>query len=280
MTRSGVIDIRAEPQLVSSSGLLERWDGGMGPGNLNAYHCMDRALKLADLHGVGCAALANTNHWMGGGTYGWQAADAGFIGICWTNTCPNLPPWGAKEPRIGNNPLVIAVPRVDGHIVLDMAMSQFSYGALAAHRMRRELLPVDGGYDLDGRLTRIPEDIEVSHRPLPIGYWKGSGLALMLDMVAGILSGGRTTYQVAAEPEKETGLSQGFIAFAVQRLGDGDSTRELSDQVIRHFQSPSEGDGGQVRYPGERVLQTRRENLAKGVPVEPVVWQQVQGLAA
>lgn len=280
MTRSGIIDIRAEPALVSSSGPLERWDGRVGPGNLNAYHCMDRAIKLAGQHGIGCVALANTNHWMRGGTYGWQAAEAGFIGICWTNTCPNLPPWGAKEPRIGNNPLVIAVPRKEGHVVLDMAMSQFSYGALASHRMRGELLPVNGGYDLDGQVTRIPEAIEASHRPLPIGYWKGSGLALMLDLVAGILSGGRTTYQIAPEPEKETGLSQVFIAFDVQRFGDGDSSGELSEQVIRHFHSPSEGDGGQVRYPGERVLQTRLENLAKGVPVEPAVWRQVQELAA
>jgi 3-dehydro-L-gulonate 2-dehydrogenase len=152
--------------------------------------------------------------------------------------------------------------------------------------MRGELLPVNGGYDLDGHLTPIPEVIEASHRPLPIGYWKGSGLALMLDLVAGILSGGRTTYQIAPEPEKETGLSQVFIAFDVQRFGDGDSARELSEQVILHFlhflhfHSPSVGDGGQVRYPGERALQTRLENLEKGVAVEPAVWRQVQELAA
>jgi 3-dehydro-L-gulonate 2-dehydrogenase len=279
MTRSGIIDIRAEPALLTSLGALERWDGKVGPGNLNAYHCMGRALGLANQHGMGCVALANTNHWMRGGTYGWQAAEAGFIGICWTNTCPNLPPWGSPEPRIGNNPLVIAVPRADGHIVLDMAMSQFSYGALASYRMRGELLPVNGGYDLDGRLTRIPEAIEASHRPLPIGYWKGSGLALMLDLMAGILSGGRTTHQIAAEPAKETGLSQVFIAFSIAQLGDA-AVAELSNQVIQHFQSSGEENSEKVRYPGERVQQTRHENLANGVPVEPAVWEQVQQLAA
>jgi len=73
------------------------------------------------------------------------------------------------------------VPRASGHIVLDMAMSQFSYGALSSYRMRGELLPVDGGFDSNGQLTREPGAIEASKRPLPIGYWKGSGLALMLD---------------------------------------------------------------------------------------------------
>src|SRR4029077_1138876 len=196
--------------LVNTSGALERWDGMGGPGNLNAYQCMDRAIALSREHGVACVALASTNHWMRGGSYGWQAADAGVIGICWTNTLPNLPPWGASDPRVGNNPMVIAVPRPKGHVVLDMAMSQFSYGALASYRMRGELLPVDGGFDADGRLTRIPEAIEASNRPLPIGFWKGSGLALMLDLLAALLSGGKATHQITADPDRETMLSQVF----------------------------------------------------------------------
>src|SRR5438309_6740917 len=198
MIQTGVIAVDAEPDLVDSWGSLERWDGRSGPGNLNAYRSMDRAIALSRDRGIGCVALANTNHWMRGGSYGWQAADAGVIGICWTNTLPNLPPWGASDPRIGNNPLVIAVPRPAGHVVLDTAMSQFSYGALAAYRSSGELLPVDGGFDTQGRLTRDPGEIEKSNRPLPIGYWKGSGLALMLDLVAGILSGGQTTHQIPA----------------------------------------------------------------------------------
>src|SRR6185369_8244775 len=126
-----------------------------------------------------------------------------MIGICWTNTLPNLPPWGSSEPRLGNNPLVIAVPRPAGHVVLDMAMSQFSYGALAAYRARGEMLPVEGGFDTEGRLTRDPATIEASQRPLPIGYWKGSGLSLMLDLIATMLSGGLATHQIPKDPERE-----------------------------------------------------------------------------
>ena len=114
MIKRGLVDIQAKPELTGNFGALERWDGLQGPGNLNAYSSMERAIALCRQSGIGCVALANTNHWMRGGSYGWQAADAGVIGICWTNTMPNLPPWGASEPRLGNNPLVIAVPRVDG----------------------------------------------------------------------------------------------------------------------------------------------------------------------
>ena len=104
MIRNGVIDVRAEPVCIGRFGALERWDGRLGPGNLNAYACMDRALVLARTHGLGCVALRNTNHWMRGGSYGWQAAEAGAVGLCWTNTMPNLPPWGARECKVGNNP--------------------------------------------------------------------------------------------------------------------------------------------------------------------------------
>ncbi len=273
--RNGVVDVHAEPRRVArlGAGALERWDGQRGPGNLNAHRCMQEAIALSREHGIGCVALANTNHWMRAGSYGWQAAEAGVIGICWTNTMPNLPPWGAAEARLGNNPLVIAVPRPDGHVVLDMAMSQFSYGALASYRRRGELLPVVGGFDQAGELTRDPAAIEASWRALPIGFWKGSGLALMLDLVAALLSGGNATHQLAAIPEKETGVSQVFLAFDIN---SPDATR-MADQVIANLHAPLR-DGGRVRYPGERTLETRRDSLAHGVPVDPSIWQGVLDL--
>ncbi len=196
MIRNGSVDPAAEPRSVSRFGAMERWDGHRGPGNLNAHAAMARAIALSREHGIGCIALGNTNHWMRGGTYGWQAAKAGTIGMCWTNTMPNLPPWGAADPAIGNNPLVIAVPRANGPVVLDMAMSQFSYGAIEGYRKRGETLPVDGGFDAEGQLTRDPAAIEATQRLLPIGYWKGSGLAVALDMIAAMLSLGNATHQI------------------------------------------------------------------------------------
>jgi 3-dehydro-L-gulonate 2-dehydrogenase len=275
MIKNGTIVVDAEPELRAGFGSLERWDGKIGPGNLNAYRCMERAIALSRQHGIGCVALANTNHWMRGGSYGWQAAEADVIGICWTNTLPNLPPWGASDPLLGNNPLIIAVPRANGHVVLDMAMSQFSYGALASYRMRGEQLPVEGGFDSAGCLTRNPAAIEASQRPLPIGYWKGSGLALLLDMVGALLSGGRATHQILADPDRETKLSQVFIAVNLSSLDQGGVSASVADEILEHLHSAA---GAQVRYPGERVLQIREENLAKGVPVEPAIWRDVLAL--
>src|SRR5438034_1918948 len=280
MIQTGVIAGDAEPELVASCGSLERWDGRSGPGNLNAYRSMDRAIALSRERGIGCVALANTNHWMRGGSYGWQAADAGVIGICWTNTMPNLPPWGANEPRLGNNPLVIAVPRSDGgHIVLDMAMSQFSYGTLESYSIRGEQLPVIGGFDLDGNLTCEASAIEASRRPLPIGYWKGSGLALMLDMLAALLSGGQATHQIKPEILQETGLSQTFLAFDLRSIDKDKASAQLINRIIEFVQGPDSFAAEKVRYPGERTLAVRKQNLAEGIPVEPKVWEQVQRMS-
>lgn len=271
MVKNGSIRVDAEPELVERHGALERWDGHYGPGNLNAWKSMERAIAIAREHGIGCVALAHTNHWMRGGTYGWQAAGARAIAICWTNTLANLPPWGASAPRVGNNPLVIAAPRASGHVVLDMAMSQFSYGALESHRLRGAILPVHGGYDRHGELTRDAAEIEATQRLLPIGYWKGSGLALLLDLVAGMLSGGQFTREIPAEPERESGQSQVFVAFDARRF----DTDAVADAVIAHFHGTDVG-GETVRYPGEQVLAVRRRNRTEGVPVDASVWAEIR----
>jgi 3-dehydro-L-gulonate 2-dehydrogenase len=281
MIRNGNVDPAAEPSTVSRFGAMERWDGRRGPGNLNAHGAMTRAIALSREHGIGCIALGNTNHWMRGGTYGWQAAEAGAIGICWTNTMPNLPPWGAADPAIGNNPLVIAVPRANGPVVLDIAMSQFSYGAIEGYRKRGEALPVDGGFDAEGHLTRDAAAIEATQRLLPIGYWKGSGLAIVLDMIAAMLSLGNATHQIDTDPLRETGLSQVFLAMQPAALGDQPAALDrVADEVVAslHRARPSE-PGKPIRYPGENTLRLREENTRLGLPVDPALWQEIVSLA-
>ena len=274
--RAGSVNPAAEPEATARLGALERWDGHRGPGNLAAHAAMEHAIVLGIEHGVGCVALGNTNHWMRGGTYGWQAAEAGLIGICWTNTMPNLPPWGGAERVIGNNPLIIAVPRARGPVVLDMAMSQFSYGALESYRKRGEMLPVDGGFDANGNLTRDPGAIEKSWRPLPVGYWKGSGLAVVLDMMAAMMTLGNATYQISADPVLETGISQMFLALNPAAFGPAPEVEKIADRVVAslHNCAPAK-PGDKVRYPGEETLRIREENTRLGLPVEPAVWEEI-----
>ncbi len=141
---SGDIDPNADAECVLSMGAIERWGGHRGFGPLNAKRAMDRACELAKEYG---------------------------IGICWSNTMPNMPAWGGKDNRIGNNPFVLAIPRTNGrHVVMDCAVSQFSYGKIEETRMKGQKLPVPGGYDTQGNLTADPAEIEASGRVFPMGY--------------------------------------------------------------------------------------------------------------
>lgn len=89
----GIVNIYAKPEFKESIGIIERYNGHRGAGNLNAHYCMSRAIELAKLHVLGCTALANTNHWMRPGNYGLMAVEQNCIDILWTNTSPHMPPW-------------------------------------------------------------------------------------------------------------------------------------------------------------------------------------------
>ena len=273
--KEGFIKADKVPTLISKFGGIEQWDGNLGPGPLNAIHATETVMKLAQQHGIGCLALSKTNHWMRGGTYGWQAAKAGFVFIGWTNTIANMPAWGATDAKLGNNPLVIAIPYKDEAIVLDMAMSQFSFGAMELAAMKNEKLSVVGGYDKEGNLTDDPNLILESWRSIPVGYWKGAGLSLLLDLLAAILSGGLSTHEVTKE-KVEYGVSQVFIAIDLEKLGNHSSISQIIENIINDYHnSVSIDDSKKITFPGERVLQTRQKNIVNGIPVLKSVWEEV-----
>jgi len=273
--RAGRVMTDVEPKRINQLGVIEQWDGQSGVGLLNAEFAMGRAVELAQEYGMGCVGLKNTNHWMRAGAYGLQAADAGCIGLCWTNTTRLMPPWGSATKGIGNNPLTLCVPYQGHHVLLDIAMSQYANGKLEVTKRRGEQLPMAGGYDAGGNLTTDPETILKSRRALPIGYWKGSGLALMLDLMATIITGGHSTAEIARQ-EHEANVSQVFIAIDAQSLSGKQILEETVDRIVRDFKDvpPLEGID-EIRYPGEGMLAIRKDNITHGIPVEPDIWRQI-----
>lgn len=267
-------DITAECEL--QLGAFERWNGHRGFGPLNARQAMERACELAKQYGIGIVALADNNHWMRGGSYGFQAADAGCIGICWSNTKPNMPAWGGRDQKIGNNPLVFAIPRSDGrHVVIDCAVSQFSYGKIEDYRLRGLPLPVPGGYDGNGQITTDPAEIYKTKRVLPMGYWKGSGISIALDMIAAVLSGGNAVHTIGSFGD-EVGLSQIMIAIDPSKTNTAQETDDIVNSIIDDIKAsePIE-EGCSVLYPGEPEALTIEDNLKNGIPVIEEKWNQV-----
>ncbi len=279
--KKGWVDALAEPTLENSLGSFEIYNGNLGPGILNARFAMDRATEIAKQAGLGLVALNNTTHWMRGGSYGWQAAEKGFIAVCWTNTESCMPAWGAKTIGIGNNPFIMAVPRKEGHIVLDMAMSQYSYGKLQVTRLKNEKLPYPGGYDKNGNLTDIPGPIEETYRILPMGYWKGSGFAILLDIISALLANGLSTAGIDKAGKGSCGsCNQVFIAFDPLKINTQEFVDKVLNETIRQLKSSvPANENGEIYYPGVQSLKTRHKNLELGIPVDDGVWEKVKQLA-
>ena len=279
--RRGWVDPAVTPERVGGKGAVECYDGHLGPGITNARFAMRRACELAAEHGIGCVALRNTTHWMRGGTYAWQAAREGYVGMCWTNTESSMPLWGSVEPGVGNNPFCLGIPREKGPIVLDMAMSQYAWGKIGVYRLAGHDLPYPGGFDAEGNLTSDPAAIEESRRILPMGYWKGSGMAIALDLAAAAMSAGKSGRDMDREGRGScTGACQVFIAYDPYLFGAHEDIQAMLDERVEAADATAPVDAARpVTCPGERTAATRARNLAEGVPVDESIWAQVCELA-
>jgi 3-dehydro-L-gulonate 2-dehydrogenase len=212
---------------------------------------------------------------MRAGSYGLLAAEEDCIGILWTNTTPNMPPWGGIDAKLGNNPVVVAIPHGDSPILVDIAMSMFSYGKMQNYAREEKDLPFDGGFDTKGQISKDPSEILKTQRTLPIGFWKGSGLSLALDLIAATLSGGLTTQQIGKVPA-EASVSQVFIAISLANLPDRETIEAKITASLEDLHATRSIDGQYpVHFPGEGMKKIRQENLEKGIPVDEIIWKRV-----
>lgn len=280
--KKGWVDPNADPVVEKEFGAIKVVNGNMGPGILNALYSADLAMELADKFGIGMVGIRNTTHWMRGGTYGLYVAKRGYIGIMWTNTESCMPPWGSKDCRLGNNPFVMAVPGPDGGepLQMDMAMSQYSYGKLQVTRLAGKRLPMPGGFDENGNVTDIPGEIEKSMRIMPIGFWKGSAFAFMLDILGSILSGGIGAAKLDTMGKGSCGgASQIMIVIDPKQTCSMEYLSDTIKEAIAHIKSgePSENAKG-AQYPGEGFVRYRKDHDENGIFVDDTVWAEIKAL--
>ena len=281
--KKGWVKADAEPTLEKDLGAIQIYNGNLGPGVLNAIFGADKAMELADKYGIGMVGLKNTTHWMRGGSYGLKVARKGYAAIMWTNTEACMPPWGAKECKLGNNPFVMAVPNPENikmPLIMDMAISQYSYGKLQVTRLAGKKLPFPGGFDKDGKITDDPGAIEETMRILPIGYWKGSAFSFMLDVMASVLTDGIGAVDMNASTKGSCGgCSQVMIVINVNKTME---TQKMSDTIrraVEYIKSAERAENsGSVRAPGEGCEKFHAEHDEKGIFVDDDVWKEVKNL--
>ena len=279
--RKGYINVNGSPSLVKAYGAVEHLDGNMGPGVTNALYAADRAAALAREHGIGLVTIRNTNHWMRGGTYAYRMAEQGLVGICWINTESCMPMWGSDVQSVGNNPFCIGVPREKGPIVLDMAMSQYAYGKLGVYELAGKETEYPCGYDEAGNVTCDPGAVIRSRRIMPTGYWKGSSMAIVLDLAAVMMAGGRSGIDMDAEHLGSCiGSSQIFIAYEPAMFGDADAlARKVEARIEAVHKAHPITEGRTVQCPGEGTMCRRADSMAHGIRADETVWEEMRRLA-
>lgn len=273
---NGGINSDAEPNCCFSKGGFEQWDGNNGIGPYNALLSMNRAIELARINGVGAVALRNTTHWMRGATYGHHAAEQGIPAMCWTNTGANMMPWGSTVETIGNNPIVYAMPGTKYTVVLDMALSQFSYGKIQSIESLGKPLDFYGGFDSEGELTKDPSELLKTHRVLPIGLWKGSGLSIMVDLFTSILSSGDSTVFI---DKIHPYVCQLFIAFDISlSVEDRKAYLLETDRIIDQLKNNGTNNKETILYPGEGTIRRRNQSESGGIEVNEDIWESILDL--
>lgn len=265
MVEDGTIDIKANPTLIKSLGMAEQYDGKFGMGVKNALFASNRAIELAKDYGFGIVTMKNTNHWQRAATYTMNISKNDLIGIAWSNTDGNMPAWGSDKENLGNNPMSIAIPYDQKDFILDMAMSQYSLGKIQVTASAGKELGYIGGIDKDGNETKDPKKIQDGGRVYPLGYWKGSGLAIALDILGAILSDGNTTYDVDKLGKGMcVGVSQVFIALDPNKFTSDTRFKEIMDNTLAYIKEGSDD----VTYPGERMVKRRKTSLEEGIEVD------------
>jgi uncharacterized oxidoreductase len=261
-------------------------DGHRGFGQVMARRAMETALEIAGRMGVGAVTLVHCSHTGRLASYTEHAARHGRIGVMMVNAGGHgqwVAPFGGMAGRLGTNPLSVAVPTgLDFPLVLDIATSVAPEGKVRA--LRAAGLPLPAGWALaaDGRPTTDPADLYGPPRGalLPFGGHKGFGLALVVDVLAGILSGaGGCTDPGAPLDGKTDGVF--LAAIAVEAFCPPDRFREQVGLLIRHVKSCPPAPGFEaVLVPGEKEVQERARRQREGIPLAEGVWRALREVFA
>jgi uncharacterized oxidoreductase len=270
----GRLDPRAEPTAEHTRPGAITVHGRRAFGQLSA----GRAVReLRDLGGVGVAVVRECNHIGRVGEYVAELAEHDLVGIAFGNTSLSVAPFGGRERRLGTNPLAWAVPRARGKppVVMDWATSVVAEGKLAVARDRG--LPVAEGIvrDADGRLSTDPNDFYAGGMLLPFADHKGYGLSVVIELVAGLLTGAG----IASMPGYTGDFGTVLMAFPIDTFQPADEFRAGTEEFCRRLvETPPAPGHDEVLIPGEPEERTRAERERDGIPITDAMLREIEAL--
>lgn len=247
------------------------------------YVAMDLAIELAQANRIGLVGVRNSHHFGMAGLYAERAANASLIGIVMTNTGPVMAPAGVLQPLVGNNPIALGVPRRPPAppILLDMALSQTAFGRVRLAAAEGRSIPLGWAYDSMGKPTADSKEALGAALLAPMGGHKGYGLAVIVDILAGVLTGSPFGPGADAHSHREGGIGHLAIALAPSLFISADQFSDSVESLVKQLKSvPVAEAGTEVVLPGEPEWRMADERVAHGIPLSDELAAQLASLAA
>jgi LDH2 family malate/lactate/ureidoglycolate dehydrogenase len=266
------MDPAADGRVISESGACLHFDGQNGIGQWIAETCCGHAIRIARANGVGLVVAKESNHFGAAAWWAQKMRDAGQIGIVVCNASPIVPPWQGKEGRLGTNPICMALP---GPWLLDMATTTVAAGKIfKAFLNGQPQIPAGWAFDSEGVPTT---ETAAAYKGMlmPLGGYKGSGLAMMVEILCAVLGGGAMANELGGIRfrGKPVRVSQTFIAIDIARFMPVEEFTTRMEKLVGIMKSTAVAPGyEEVLVAGDPEWRLEAERLRDGIPVAQGNW--------
>jgi L-2-hydroxycarboxylate dehydrogenase (NAD+) len=258
------------PQVVKDSGAALVVDGGNSMGQIGSAFAMRKAIERARDLGVALAAVRGSNHCGAMFYFATMALEEDMIGVCATNALPTMAPWGGLDKIVGINPLAAALPAGEEHpVVLDAAFSYSSHGKIRVYHQKGLAIPPTWAFDAEGHPTTDTARA-LAGLLQPIGEYKGVGLAVVMGLLATLLSGASYGTELGNMVDGAKAGMDGhfFLAIRVDAFEDAARFKQRVDQAVRQIQSGRRLEGvGKLYAPGGLEAEMALRYRADGIPL-------------
>ena len=256
-------------------------DGGDGVGQIVADRSCAEAVARAYRFGIGAVAVRNSNHFGTAAFWSRRMADAGMVGILVTNGSPAMAPWGGREKTVGTNPWSIAVPSRHGVVVLDIANTGVARGKIYAALQKGEPIPEGWAIGRDGAPTTDAQTA-IDGILAPVGGHKGYGIAFMMDVLAGVLTGSGFGTDVTGPyvPDRRSRCGHLAIAIDIEAVIGRDGFESRLGELVARTKAVDLAPGiDEVFVPGEIENRALERALETGIMLPPKTFDELKTLA-
>jgi LDH2 family malate/lactate/ureidoglycolate dehydrogenase len=271
--RQGGLNPKPTMRVIQDTPSLVVLDADRAMGQVASVAAMRHAMAKAETTGVGAASVRNSNHFGAAAYYAQMAADHNQIGFAATDAEPIMAPWGGAKAVVGNNPFAYAIPSPEFALVLDMAQSVVAWGKIFLAAQRNEQIPSAWALGPAGEPTNNPHTA-MAGLLLPVGGYKGYGLALVMEVLCGVLSGASfgLTAPLMSDERASQDFGHFFLALNIAHFMLIDEFQErIARLVAEHRSAPVAPESERTYLPGEIEHLKRQTRLAQGIPLDSYI---------